>query len=122
MKSAVTPLVLTPFVPFRCKSGKAGQALLAGGPGVHERAGQQGQKIARQNITCQWYSMFKGLSLSQLMCIGIVQWIVSGICPMEYHFCDFWCVVFCPESGRHSGLGSETLALDRAETVQRLAQ
>ena len=24
-----------------------------------------------------------------------VQWHV----PMEFHFCDFWCVMFCPEIG-----------------------
>ena len=56
---------------------------------------------------------------------GIFQWLFSGIfqrlvtfpvdfhrkCPkdcrwyfpMEFHFCDFWCVIFCPE---HRGLST----------------
>ena len=49
----------------------------------------------------------KGLSLSQWMFTENSQWIFSGIFQWNFHFCDFWCVIFCPElvDGCQTGSG-----------------
>ena len=54
----------------------------------------QGRKIAHQKSAPQ-------KSFVQWIVTGIVQWTVSGILKWICCFvCDFWCVIFCPESWR----------------------
>ena len=55
----------------------------------------------------------KGLSLSQWISTGIIQWTFSDIFPMKCHFRDFWCVMFCPE---------ETATRDTSDSSLRLAR
>ena len=46
----------------------------------------------------------QGSSLVQWIFSGFVQWIFSGVFQWN-HFCDFWCVICCPDSRTLRGGG-----------------
>ena len=60
--------------------------------------------IFQRNFTCQWYFP-KDCHLSS----GFVLELSNGcsVAFMDFHDCDIWCVIVCPDSGwRHRWLGS----------------
>ena len=52
-----------------------------------------------QIVTCQWYFP-KGCHLSSVFCCWNVPMDFQWHFPMEFHFCDFWCEIFCPDPCR----------------------
>ena len=42
----------------------------------------------------------KGLSLVQWIFTGICHWFFSGILTIDFHVCEIWCVIVCPDGGR----------------------
>ena len=68
----------------------------------------RGQQIAHQKSTPQKSSWISN---------GIVQWLFSGVFRLEFHFCDFWCVISCPE--RRSRSPSERVGSRRELAVLR---
>ena len=45
-------------------------------------------------------------------------WIFRIILPMEFHFCNFWCEIFCPESWS-MGAGGRRRSTGAAHTASR---
>ena len=75
----------------------------------------------KRNVTFQQYAQ-KDCHLSSGFLLelsnGFVQWGV----PAEFHFCDFRCVIFCPDPGEHQRKGIHVQPARRAERDPRAAR
>ena len=110
MNFAVTPLVLTPFVPFRaCSAPSAAAKQRFSGSWMRTSPAFKGKRLHTRNqhrrnrrglsvafpMEFQWHVpmglhcsevVSKGLSLSQRIFTGIVQWILSGVFQRLFTF------------------------------------